>query len=96
MVTYDKDELIKKMDNIDYTAVLSDPETNDNWQGATGFVHETVLSQFEDLSGFDIYMSGPPPMINAAKAAFIKQGAKEDQMFSDAFEYSADAQEGNS
>ena len=86
------DGLIKKMPNLEYTAVLSDPEADDNWQGETGFVHETVLKQFPDLSSFDIYMSGPPAMVNAAKKAFIEQGAKEDQMYSDAFEYSEDAQ----
>ena len=87
------DALLKKMPNLNFSPVLSEPEASDNWDGETGFVHEAVLKQFDDLSGFDIYMSGPPPMVNAAKAAFIKQGANEDQMFSDAFEYSADAQQ---
>ena len=84
--------LQEKMLNLKSTVVLSDPEDADDWQGATGFVHEEVLKQFDDLSGFDIYMSGPPPMVNAAKAAFMEKGATEDHMFSDAFEYSADAQ----
>ena len=86
------DALQEKMPNLKSTVVLSDPEDADDWQGATGFVHEEVLKQFDDLSGFDIYMSGPPPMVNAAKAAFIEKGASEDHMYSDAFEYSADAQ----
>jgi len=84
--------LQEKMLNLKSTVVLSDPEDADDWQGATGFVHEEVLKQFDDLSGFDIYMSGPPPMVNAAKAAFMEKGATEDHMYSDAFEYSADAQ----
>ena len=88
--------LTEKMSNLEYTPVLSEPEESDDWSGATGFVHEEVLKQFDDLSGFDIYMSGPPPMVNAAKAAFIKQGAVEEQMHSDAFEYSADAQQAQS
>lgn len=87
------DGLLAKMPNLHSTIVLSDPEQGDSWQGETGFVHEAVLKQFEDLSAYDIYMSGPPPMVNAAKAAFLKQGALEDQMYSDAFEYSADAQQ---
>jgi CDP-4-dehydro-6-deoxyglucose reductase len=87
------DALLAKMPNLKATVVLSDPETEDNWQGETGFVHEIVLKQFKDLSGYDIYMSGPPPMVNAAKDAFVKQGGKEDQMYSDAFEYSADAKQ---
>lgn len=87
------DALLAKMPNLKFTVVLSDPEDGDDWQGATGFVHETVLKQFADLSGYDIYMSGPPPMVNAAKDAFVKQGGVEEQMYSDAFEYSADAQQ---
>ena len=86
--------LTDRMKNLTFVPVLSDAEAADDWSGETGFVHEAVLKQFSDLSAFDIYMSGPPPMINAAKAAFIKQGAIEDQMYSDAFEYSADAQQG--
>ena len=86
------DALQAKMPTLASTVVLSDPEESDNWDGATGFVHEEVVKQFDDLSGFDIYMSGPPPMVNAAKEAFMKKGATEDHMYSDAFEYSADAQ----
>lgn len=86
------DALQAKMANLKSTIVLSDPEDADDWQGATGFVHEEVVKQFNDLSGFDIYMSGPPPMVNAAKTAFMEKGASEDHMYSDAFEYSADAQ----
>jgi len=77
--------------NLAFTPVLSDPMEEDNWNGEVGFVHQAVAKQFVDLSGFDIYMSGPPPMVNAAVDVFIQQKAKKESMFSDAFEYSADA-----
>jgi len=77
--------------NLTFIPVLSDPMQDDNWLGETGFVHQAVADKFPDLSAFDIYMSGPPPMVNAAVDLFIKQGALKDNMFSDAFEYSADA-----
>ncbi len=76
---------------LSFTAVLSDPMESDNWQGDVGFVHQSVANKFSDLSGFDIYMSGPPPMVNAAVDLFTQQGAAKENMFSDAFEYSADA-----
>jgi len=82
---------MQKNKNLSFTPVLSDPMSTDNWQGESGFVHQVVAKQFADLSPFDIYMSGPPPMINAAVELFTKQGASKDNMFSDAFEYSADA-----
>jgi len=82
---------IKNNKNLSFTPVLSDPLPEDNWQGESGFVHQAVAKQFSDMSGFDIYMSGPPPMINAAVDLFTQQGASKDNMFSDAFEYSTDA-----
>ncbi len=77
---------------IKFTPILSEPLDGDNWQGETGFVHEAVANAYSDLSGFDIYMCGPPPMVTAAVELFSKQKAITDQMYSDAFEYSKDAQ----
>ncbi|KAF0283057.1 CDP-6-deoxy-delta-3,4-glucoseen reductase [Spiribacter roseus] len=72
--------------NIAYTPVLSDPEPADEWRGTTGFVHEQVVRDHPDLSGFDVYMSGPPPMINAAREAFAAAGLPSDRLFYDSFE----------
>ncbi len=82
---------IKNNKNLTFTPVLSDPMPEDNWTGKTGFVHQAVAEQFSDMSTFDIYMSGPPPMVNAAVDLFIQQGATRENMYSDAFEYSSDA-----
>lgn len=82
---------IKQNPQIKFTPVLSEPVASDNWQGETGFVHEAVLRSYENLSPFDIYMSGPPPMVNAAVTAFVAKGASRENMYSDAFTYSADA-----
>ena len=74
-------------ENISYIPVLSEPEAEDNWQGRTGFVHTAVIEDFADLSGHDVYMAGPPAMIDAAKESFSKQGLPEEQLFSDSFEF---------
>lgn len=76
--------------NLQYTPVLSEPRADEAWQGATGFVHEAVLATYPDLSAHQVYMSGPPPMINAAKPAFAAHGLADDQLFYDAFEAAAD------
>ena len=75
--------------NIRYTPVLSEPD--DDWQGETGWVHERVVADYPDLSGHDVYMSGPPPMINAGKEAFLAHGLPGENLFSDSFEYGAAA-----
>lgn len=72
---------------FNYVPVLSEPDAG--WRGRTGWVHEAVLADHPDLSGFDLYMAGPPPMIIAAREAFIAAGLPEDRMFYDSFEYAA-------
>ena len=75
---------------LKFTAVLSAPDKTDNWQGEIGWVHEAVTRAYDDLSAHEIYMSGPPPMINAARNAFLSHGLPQDKMFSDAFDFADD------
>lgn len=89
------DELVQQWlqqhPNLKYTAVLSEPSADDNWQGETGFVHDSVVRHYPDLSGFDVYLSGPPPMVKAGMELFYACGLPETQIYSDSFEYSDDA-----
>ncbi len=78
-----------QQEHIVYVPVLSEPHDDDKWEGRTGFVHAAVAKDFKDLSRFDVYVAGPPPMVNAAKEAFAAQGLPEDQLFSDSFEFAA-------
>lgn len=55
-----------------------------------GNVHEAVLQQYPDLSGHDIYMSGPPAMIDAGRNAFLEHGADSRRIFFDSFEFGLD------
>lgn len=70
--------------HIEYIPVLS--EAGDGWSGRTGFVHEAVVADYDDLSGADVYMAGPPVMVNAGKEAFTGRGLPEEQLYSDSFE----------
>ncbi len=74
-----------------YTPVLSEPKPEDKWQERSGWVHEAVLADYPDLSGHDVYMSGPPPMIRVARAAFASRGLPDEQLFFDSFEFSSDS-----
>ncbi len=70
-------------DNIHFVPVLS--ESNEVWQGRTGFVHECVLADFEDLTGYEVYACGPPAMVKSTANTFVAQGMIKDNFFSDAF-----------
>jgi CDP-4-dehydro-6-deoxyglucose reductase len=77
--------------NFTFIPVLSDPAPADAWQGRTGFVHEAVLADFADLSGYQVYACGAPPMVDSAREAFTRtRGLPEDEFFADSFVYAAD------
>ncbi len=74
-----------------YTPVLSEPAHSvPAWQGATGLVSDAVAKDYPSLDGFDIYMSGPPAMIETATPQFVAHGAQLGHLYSDAFEFAQD------
>lgn len=79
-----------RYDWLTYTPVLSEPKDEDQWEGRTGWVHNAVLADLSDLVEHDVYMSGPPQMIDASKTAFATTGVPDEQMFSDSFEFATD------
>ena len=50
-----------QLPNFTYTEVLSDEE----WDGATGWVHEVAGAAIAELEEPEIYTCGPPPMVDA-------------------------------
>ena len=68
-----------------FVPVLSEPAPG--WSGRTGLVHEAVLADFPDLSGREVYASGPPPMVAAAREVFPEHGLSLERLFFDSFEY---------
>jgi CDP-4-dehydro-6-deoxyglucose reductase len=52
----------------------------------SGFVHQAVLDDFENLSGYEVYACGAPVMIDAAKNSFIQtRQLPKNAFFADAF-----------
>ena len=83
---------IKEHANFRYTPVLSQPLAEDNWDGETGLVTDSVIAHYPDLSGHDVYMSGPPVMVEAGYDLFQQHGLDRSRFFSDAFAYAAVAE----
>ena len=77
--------------NFTYIPVLSEPLAQDAWQGRTGFVHQAVLDDFTDLSGYQVYACGAPAMTDIARQTFVEQRRlPEDEFYCDAFTPSVD------
>lgn len=58
-----------------------------------GLVHEAVLEDFAELSAHDLYMSGPPAMIDVGRHRFVEAGLPEARLYYDSFEYAPDVLE---
>ncbi len=71
---------------VTYTPVLSETTASDNWDGATGYVHNQVLADFDSLADYEVYACGNPLMVDSAKDDFIaKRALNEENFFADAF-----------
>jgi CDP-4-dehydro-6-deoxyglucose reductase, E3 len=76
--------------NLRYTPVLSAPPPQDGWHGRTGWVHRSVLEDQPELSGFDVYASGPPVMVEAIRREYPAHGLPPEQLFFDSFDFAPD------
>lgn len=83
------DALAMQHANFSWTPALSDPVPDDHWTGATGFIHDVVLSRYvvdhpapEDC---EYYLCGPPLMIRAVLAMLDEAGVDPDSIFFDDF-----------
>ncbi len=75
------------MPQLRYTPVLSEQASFDTRYGT---LHEAVLEDHASLSDFDVYMSGPPAMISACRAAFLAAGLPEERLYYDSFDFAPD------
>lgn len=76
-----------------YVPVLSEAGPEDSWGGGrAGLVHQAVLEDFADLSGYQVYVCGAPQMIDAARRDFLARGLPPEEFFADAFSFAADIQ----
>ncbi|HMB00003.1 MAG TPA: NADH:ubiquinone reductase (Na(+)-transporting) subunit F, partial [Spirochaetota bacterium] len=83
------DQLARENDNFNWYLALSDPLSEDNWQGYTGFIHQVVLDNYlkdhpapEDC---EYYLCGPPLMNKAVLAMLDNLGVEPENIMLDDF-----------
>ena len=85
-------QLAQEHPNFRYIPALSDLPAGHDWQGARGFVHETLKAAFDnDFRGHKAYLCGPPPMIEACIATFMQGRLFERDIYTEKFYTAADA-----
>jgi CDP-4-dehydro-6-deoxyglucose reductase len=77
---------IQKWENygIKITQVVSD----EPWSGRSGFVHQAVVDDYTDLSGYQVYACGAPVVVEAAHRDLTQKcKLPNEEFFSDAFTF---------
>lgn len=88
------ESLEKQYENFHYIPALNAPETDDEWEGFTGFVHEAVKDYFDGrCEGHKAYLCGPPPMIDAAITMLMQARLFERDIHMERFLSAADSAE---
>jgi propane monooxygenase reductase subunit len=82
-----------RLKNFRFVPALSEPSSEDDWDGETGFIHDVVDRLEGDLTGHEGYLCGPPPMIDAAIPMLAAHGVSEARIFYDKFTITAAEEE---
>ena len=70
-------------DPANFTAALSEPP--DGWTGASGFIHDVVARSGRLADEADVFVAGPPPMIEATLAMLAGVGVARGRIHFDSF-----------
>ncbi len=83
------DSLANEYPNFSFHVALSDPQPEDHWEGATGFIHEVVrrdyLQDHPNPAAVEYYLCGPPMMIKACTQMLSDLGVPTHQIAYDEF-----------
>ena len=87
--TEEFEQLAKEHENFSFHVALSEPDPEDNWSGATGFVHQVLYDDYlknhpapEDII---YYLCGPPMMAKAVLAMLDELGVETENILFDDF-----------
>ena len=90
-VFYEEDfrSIEKDFPNFTFNLALSDPKPEDNWTGATGFIHQVLLDNYlgkhETPEDVEYYLCGPPMMNSAVTVMLDNLGVPEENIAFDEF-----------
>jgi Na+-transporting NADH:ubiquinone oxidoreductase subunit F len=83
------ERLQAEFDNFQWHPALSEPTTDDAWDGATGFIHQVAydsyLQQHPAPETCDYYLCGPPLMVQSVLAMLDELGVAEENIHYDDF-----------
>jgi ferredoxin-NADP reductase len=78
------DDLVSRSPHVHFLPVLS--ASDDSWQGATGYLSsEIMLAAGIDFAQAELYVCGPPPLMDLAKTIAFEHGMPESRFHNEVF-----------
>jgi aquacobalamin reductase/NAD(P)H-flavin reductase len=77
--------LVQQHPLFSFIPVVELPETD--WEGRTGWVHQAVLEDIQDLTTYQVYVAGRFEMAKVVRDDFTKQGLPITSLFGDAYAF---------
>jgi alkene monooxygenase reductase len=78
------ERLARTLPAFEFIPALSEA-VSEGWTGETGLVTEVIARRFPTLDGYDAYLAGPPPMIEATVPLLLDRGVRPPNVYFDAF-----------
>lgn len=79
----------QKFPNFKFTIALSEPQPEDNWDGAIGFIHRVIFDQYlikhDEPEDIEYYLCGPPMMNSAVNQMLYDLGVPDEMIAFDDF-----------
>ena len=73
----------ERIKDFSYHPIIS--KASEQWQGKSGFIHEHLDKNQLTEQSFDMYLCGPPPMIEAVKTWLDEQAIEDCHIYSEKF-----------
>jgi propane monooxygenase reductase component len=77
------DRLCALSSSLEFVPVVE--RAAEGWEGEEGLVTQVVARRMGNLKGYDAYLCGPPPMVDAARELVVQLGVREANIYYDAF-----------
>lgn len=85
----DFDRLQEQYENFSWCVALPEPKAEDNWSGATGFIHQVLyekhLKKHQAPEACEYYICGPPMMMDTVINMLTDLNVEQDHIFFDDF-----------
>lgn len=79
------EQMTEQRPNFHLHFALSEPEKCPDWQGETGFIHQSVAQHLPQGINCQAFLCGPPKMLEAARQTLQAKGLPNEDIFADEF-----------